>query len=250
MGEVYKGRANGQTVALKILPDDLAQQEQFRQRFAREVQTLTTLHHPNIVRLVDSGASDGVTYLAMEFIEGEELGKKLKAAGALSLDDGRDILKVLVSALDYAHEQGFIHRDVKPSNVMLRRSKDGEAWEGVLMDFGIAKIREAQTGLTQTGAIGTIDYMATEQIMSAKAVDHRADIYALGIMTYEMLTGTCPFKGSPAQVMFAHLQQPAPDPRDLKDDLPSSVAQAILRALAKKPEDRFASAGEFAAALL
>jgi protein kinase-like protein len=249
MGEVYKGQSNGQTVALKILPDDLAQQDQFRQRFVREAQTLTALNHPNIVKMIGSGDSEGIAYLAMEYIEGEELAKRLKANGALSLDDTRDILIGLASALDYAHEQGFVHRDIKPSNVMLRRSRDGETWEGVLMDFGVAKIREAQTGLTGTGAIGTIDYMAPEQIMSAKEVDGRADVYALGVMAYEMLTGERPFKGSAAQIMFAHIQQPAPDPRDVKDNLPSSAAYAIKRALAKKPEERFATAGEFAAAL-
>src|SRR5215813_9601316 len=132
---------------------------------------------------------------------------------------------------------------------MLRRSKDGETWEGVLMDFGIAKIREAQTGLTGTGAIGTIDYMAPEQIMSAREVDRRADIYALGVMVYEMLTGEKPFKGSAAQIMFAHLQQPPPDPRDANDDLPREIARVVMKAMAKKPDDRFATAGEFAAAL-
>lgn len=249
MGEVYKGQANGQTVAIKILPEDLAKEEHFRQRFAREGQALTALHHANIVRMIVSGESEGVTYLAMEFVEGEELGRKLKAGGALSLEDTRDILKGLASALDYAHEQGFIHRDIKPSNVMVRKNKDGETWEGVLMDFGVAKVREAASGLTQTGAIGTIDYMAPEQIMSAKEVDRRADVYALGIMTYEMLTGERPFKGGAAQVMFAHLQQPAPDPCDVKDDVPRDIAKAIMKAMEKKPEERFATAGEFAAAV-
>jgi tRNA A-37 threonylcarbamoyl transferase component Bud32 len=249
MGEVYKGQADGQTVALKILPDDLAQDKQFRQRFEREGEMLTGLHHPNIVKMIASGTSEGTAFLAMEYVEGEELGRKLKSTGALSLDETRDILQGLASALDYAHKQGLVHRDIKPSNVMLRRSTDGETWEAVLMDFGVAKIREAQTGLTGTGAIGTIDYMAPEQIMASAQVDRRADIYALGVMAYEMLTGERPFKGSAAQIMFAHLQQPPPDPRDMDEAIPTQAAQAVMRAMAKKPEERFTTAGEFAAAL-
>jgi tRNA A-37 threonylcarbamoyl transferase component Bud32 len=249
MGEVYKGQGNGQTVALKILPDDLAREEQFRQRFEREGQALTALHHPNIVKMITSGANDGIAFLVMEYLEGEELSRKLNREGALPLDETLDILKGLTAALDYAHGQGMVHRDIKPSNVMLRRSKDGETLEGVLMDFGVAKIREAQSGLTGTGAIGTIDYMAPEQIMSAREVDQRADIYALGVMVYEMLTGEQPFKGSAAQIMFAHLQQPPPNPRDVKDDVPREAARAVMRAMAKNPEERFATAGEFAAAL-
>ncbi len=249
MGEVYKAQGNGQTVALKILPDNLAQEEHFRQRFEREGQALTALHHPNIVKMFASGTSDGVAYLAMEYLEGDELGKKIKHEGALSLDDTHDILKGLAAALDYAHGRGLVHRDIKPSNVMLRKSKDGETWDAVLMDFGVAKIREAQTGLTGTGAIGTIDYMAPEQIMSAREVDRRADVYALGVMAYEMLTGVCPFKGSAAQVMFAHLQQPPPDPRDVTESVTREAAHAVMQAMAKKPDERFSTAGEFAAAL-
>ncbi len=117
------------------------------------------------------------------------------------------------------------------------------------MDFGIAKIQDARTALTGTGAVGTIDYMAPEQIMAAKTVDRRADIYALGVMIYEMLTGEVPFKGNPGQVLFAHLQQPPTDPGQLVPGLPAKVAHSIMRALEKKPEDRFQSVGEFAIAL-
>jgi eukaryotic-like serine/threonine-protein kinase len=119
----------------------------------------------------------------------------------------------------------------------------------VLMDFGIAKIRDAVTRYTGSGAIGTIDYMAPEQIVAAKEVDKRADIYALGVMAYEMLTGEKPFTGGAAQVMFAHLQQPAPDVYDTGQDIPMSAAHAIQRAMAKDAQDRYASAGEFVAAL-
>lgn len=249
MGEVYKAQINGQPAALKILPDDLARQEDFHKRFLREAQTLTALSHRHIVSMMGAGESEGVNYLAMEFIDGEELGARLKASGPLPTDEACAILGDIAAALDYAHQQGFVHRDIKPSNVMLRRSSDGETWEAVLMDFGVAKIHDARTGITGTGAIGTIDYMAPEQIMAAKEVDTRADIYALGVMAYEMLTGQRPFKGGPAQVMFAHLQQPAPDPRDLRPDLARAAAKAILQALEKQPEDRFQTASAFIAAL-
>jgi serine/threonine-protein kinase len=117
------------------------------------------------------------------------------------------------------------------------------------MDFGVARIDDGRTRFTGTGAVGTIDYMAPEQIMAARDVDARADIYALGVMAYEMLTGERPFKGGPAQVMFAHLNQPPPDPRDVAPDVPRKAAKAIMRAMEKTPEDRFETAGAFIAAL-
>jgi serine/threonine protein kinase len=151
------------------------------------------------------------------------------------------LMQDVCAALDVAHNQGFIHRDLKPANIMVK--PNGEA---VLMDFGVTKMTDASTSLTGTGAIGTIDYMAPEQIMAAKEVDKRADIYALGVMLYEMVTGEKPFKGSAAQILFAHLQQPPPDPND---DIQRSIAKVIMQAMSKKPEERFQSASEFFAAL-
>ncbi|MFN8376712.1 MAG: serine/threonine-protein kinase, partial [Anaerolineae bacterium] len=181
------------------------------------------------------------------YIDGLGLNEYLKQQGVLSLAETRAMLHEIASALDYAHERGLVHRDIKPSNVMLRAN--GPVPHAVLMDFGIAKLRDSQTRYTGSGAIGTIDYMAPEQILAAREVDHRADVYALGVMTFEMLTGRHPFEGGPAQVMFAHLQQPAPDARSLKPDLPDAPAQALLRALAKDPAERFASAGAFVQSL-
>ncbi len=132
---------------------------------------------------------------------------------------------------------------------MLRTSSDGETFDAVLMDFGIAKIRDSQTRYTGSGAIGTIDYMAPEQILAAREVDSRADIYALGVVTYELLTGKRPFEGGAAQVMFAHLQQPVPDARTLNNDLSDRTSQALLRAMAKTPDERFVTAVSFASAL-
>ncbi len=249
MGEVYKGFDGTNTVALKILPDDLAKQEEYRTRFQREAETMRGLQHPNIVRLFDAAENDGLRYLALEYVEGVDLGDYLRERGALPADEVCGWVRELASALDYAHGQGLVHRDIKPSNIMLRLKADNETHEAVLMDFGIAKVQDARTRYTGSGAIGTVDYMAPEQIMAAKEVDHRADIYALGIVLYEMLTGQRPFQGSPGQVLFAHLQQPAPDPRDLNPTVPRPLAKAVTQALAKKPDERFQTAGDFAAEL-
>jgi predicted Ser/Thr protein kinase len=249
MGEVYKGFDGTKTVALKILPDDLAKQEEYRARFQREAEMMRALQHPNIVRLFDAAESDGLRYLALEYVDGLDLGDYLRERGPLPADETCALLCDLAAALDYAHRQGLVHRDIKPSNIMLRLKPDGETNEAVLMDFGIAKIQDARTRYTGSGAIGTVDYMAPEQIMAAKEVDHRADIYALGVVVYEMLTGQRPFQGSAGQVLFAHLQQPVPDPREINPNVSRAAAKATLQALAKQPEERFQSAGEFVAAL-
>jgi predicted Ser/Thr protein kinase len=249
MGEVYKGYGKEQVVALKILPQDLAESEDFRKRFEREAQILTDLKHPNIVQVYEAGQStDRIYYMAMEFIDGSELGDLLRTRSRLSLAELRSFLTTFTSALDYAHQRGFVHRDLKPSNVMVRNTAESPL-DPVLMDFGIAKIRDASTALTGTGAVGTIDYMAPEQIMEAREVDHRADIYALGVVAFELLTGTRPFTGGAGQVLFAHLQQPPPDPREFVPDLPESVAHALLKALAKDAGERFDSAGAFTLAI-
>lgn len=244
MGEVYKGFDGTRTAAIKILHPDLAGQPDFRRRFQREAQTLMALDHPRIVKVYDAGESEGVYYMAMEYIEGVELTDVVRQSGKLNVDAVRPLLRQFAEALDYAHARGLVHRDIKPSNIMLRGANDL-----VLMDFGLVKLTDSATRLTGTGAFGTIDYMAPEQIMAASEVDHRADIYAVGVMLYEMLTGQRPFQGGAGQVLFAHLQQPAPDPRHLAPDLPPPVARAVLQALAKNPNERHASAGQLAAAI-
>ncbi len=250
MGEVYKGFGNDQLVAIKVLPQRFAGQAGFRKRFAREAQTMTLLEHANIVKLVDYGETDdGLPYMVLEYIDGQELSALLKERGRLPLETVLPFISELAVALDYAHSKGFVHRDIKPSNIMVRSDPDGQI-HPVLMDFGVAKIQAAHTHLTGTGAVGTIDYMAPEQIKEAGSVDNRADIYALGLILYETLTGQRPFQGSPAQVMFAHLQQPPPDPRKTNPDIPSRVAETILRALSKRPDDRYPSAQAMTLALM
>jgi hypothetical protein len=248
MGEVYQGWDEERTVALKILPADLAAKPDLLKRFQREARTLSTFDHPHIVKIYGSGQSDAVYYMAMELVEGRELGEVIKQRGALPFDEVRPFVQNFAAALDYAHQRGLVHRDIKPSNIMLRLQADNETEEAVLMDFGVAKIRDG-TSITGTGAIGTIGYMAPEQIIAAKEVDHRADIYALGVVLYEMLTGERPFKGNPGQVLFAHLQQPVPNPREVNQAIPVQVAYVVMKALSKDPQDRFQSVGELATAL-
>lgn len=250
MGEVYQGQDGTRLAAIKILPSSLASQPTFVKRFEREALTLASFHHPNIVKIYDAGLSDGIYYMAMEFIDGQELSDLIEQRGAIPIEEVRPLLSDFAVALDYAHRNGLVHRDIKPSNIMLRQIANQARTQAVLMDFGLAKIADASTSLTGANAVGTIGYMAPEQIMAVGSVDRRADIYALGIVLYEMLTGELPFKGSPAQMLFAHLQQPPPDAHEFKSDIPEAVARAITKALSKMPEDRFETVGEFAEALV
>src|SRR5262245_18599347 len=250
MGEVYQGERDGQLVAIKIVPQTLGEKD-FSKWFARETEALAGISHPNIVKFHESGETDGVRYIVLDFVDGRDLSDIIRERGRIPLGELQPLLHDLASALDYAHDQGLVHRDIKPSNIMIRRSADGSRFEAVLMDFGIAKTSDAQTVRTSTGgAVGTISYMAPEQIRAARNIDRRADIYALGVTVYEALTGAVPFRGSPAQVLFAHLQEQPLDPREVLATLPPSAARGVLRALEKKPEDRFYSVGQFVSALV
>jgi serine/threonine protein kinase len=193
-------------------------------------------------------------YMVMEYIAGKDLAHLMKESGAMPLSQTLPFLHDVASALDYAHAQGLVHRDIKPSNVMLDPLKDvseaASSFRAVLSDFGIVRLTGGGAGMTKTAMMGTLDYMAPEQIRSAGDVDGRADVYALGVMAYQMLTGQLPFASENAgAVLIAHLQQPAPDPRLLAPDLTAEAGQALQRALAKRPEDRFQTAGEFVRAL-
>lgn len=239
MGEVYDGFGNGQRVAIKTMLPEIARDPDLKIRFEREVEIGLSLKNPHIAEVYSQGEHNGTPYLVMEHVGGQDLSDALKIDGKFDPETAIQIIKDICQALSLAHEQGYVHRDLKPSNIMLR--ENGSA---VLMDFGISKIQDAKT-ITGTGAVGTIQYMAPEQIISSKDVDHRADIYALGCVLYQMLTGETPFSGGAAQVMFAQIQQPAPDPRDIQDDIPENVAEAILKTLEKDPEKRFNSVDEF-----
>jgi serine/threonine protein kinase len=253
MSEVYRtGHPTlNRPVAIKILPATLAGDPDFRKRFEREAQMVAGLNHANIVRLYDYGESDGTHYMVMEYIAGPDLSDTIRQSDQLPFERIQAITSQIGSALDYAHQQGLVHRDIKPSNVMLDRNSGNEYPErAVLMDFGIARMISASTRITQSGVIGTLDYMAPEQIRDARDVDRRADIYSLGVMVYMMATGKLPFTASnPGALLIAHLQQPAPDPRILRPEIRKSFAEAVLKAMEKDPANRWQTAGEFASAL-
>lgn len=250
MAEVYKAESptSGKPVAIKVLPPNLAEEEQFRRRFMREAEAISGLDHPNIVRVINFGHENKTYYIVMEYLTGPDLNNLLKQQKKLPLQDALRILRDTAAALDYAHLRGLVHRDIKPSNVML--DSNSTPPRAVLTDFGIAKIADAHTKITATGVLGTFDYIAPEQIQSSGELDGRADIYALGVMTYQMLTGHLPFeRPNTGALLLAHLTNPAPDAREQAPELPRHVSYAIQRAMAKKPKDRYATAGEFVAAL-
>jgi len=215
-------------------------------RFEREAKSLAKLTHANIVNVLDYGEYDGKPYLVMPYLPGGTLKAKLNGR-PVPWQEAARILLPIARALGYAHEQGMIHRDVKPANILITHSGDP-----MLTDFGIAKIidEEATQDLTGTSAaVGTPEYMAPEQV-TAKSVDHRADIYALGVVFYEMVTGRKPFQAdTPMAVLFKHASEPLPRPTQFAPELPDAVEKILLKALAKKAENRYASMGELAAAL-
>jgi serine/threonine-protein kinase len=190
----------------------------------------------------------------MEYISGPNLEDFLVKHDRLPLAQVSPIVRDVASALDYAHRHGLIHRDVKPSNVMLDPTMPAESrnivYRAVIADFGPAHILGESTRISRSGVLGTLSYIAPEQIQSPDSVDGRADVYALAITTYQMLTGELPFRyHSPGALLIAHLTQPPPDPRDLVPDLPDNAVKALQRALSKEREDRYPTAGEFARAL-
>jgi tRNA A-37 threonylcarbamoyl transferase component Bud32 len=246
MAEVYSATSptSRKAVAIKVLRAALAEDEQFRKRFMREAQVVSTLEHPHIVRMTDFGNEDDVYYIVMELLSGPDLNRLLKEEGRLSLSRTVDLLSGIASALDYAHQNGLVHRDIKPSNVMLDSSTDPS--RSVLTDFGIAKLTGAHTRITNTGMVGTFDYIAPEQIQASADVDGRADVYALGVMTYQMITGRLPFeRPNTGALLLAHLNAPRPDAREIVHDLPRHVSFAIQQAMDKNANARYATAGEF-----
>lgn len=252
MGEVYKGYKEGQIVAIKLLRDDVREtQPEIAERFHREAKVLAELRHPGIINMVEMDTRAHPPYLILEYIEGQNLSEYLKDHGAVAIDEFKRLAVEITKAIHYVHQQHIVHRDIKASNIMLKPNPEqGDKFDPVLMDFGIARGETTEITLTGSNAVGTIDYMAPEQIESAHDVDHHADTYALGVVFYEMLTGQRPFQGRPAQILFAHLQQPPPNPRELRPEIPDALARVVLRALRKKPEDRFPSLESMQEAIL
>lgn len=255
MAEVYRARhrGSGRSVAIKVLNHTVAESDELVQRFQREAEIIAALAHPNIVEFLEHGTlGDGTRYIVMEFVAGHDMARLLEREHRLTPGEAEPLLLDMAGALDYAHGRGVVHRDIKPSNVLLAPLEPPEALRthrAVLTDFGIAKLTEA-TALTRTSMMGTLDYMAPEQIQAFGDVDGRADVYSLGVLAYQLFTGRRPFdKQNPVALMLAHMQQPPPDPRGTVADLPAPVADSIVRALAKDPADRFATAGEMVAAM-
>lgn len=233
MPAVYKAYQAGvdRYVALKVLPRQLSEESQFIGRFEQEAKVLVGLQHPHILPVFDFGEEEGYTYIVMPLIEADTLADKLQGQPR-SLDEIERIISQIGDALDYAHSKGLIHRDIKPSNILL-----DERGNCLLTDFGIAKIYEATAKFTKTGGlIGTPNYMSPEQ-GSGERVDRRTDIYSLGVVLYEMVTGQVPFRAeTPVAVVLKHIQAPLPPPRTLNPSLPEAIERVVLKALAKNGE--------------
>lgn len=216
-------------------------------RFEREAKSLAKLTHPNIVKVLDYGEYEGKPFLVMPYLPGGTLKQRL-AGKPLPWQQAAALLVPITRALSYAHQQGVVHRDVKPSNILITQSG-----EPMMTDFGIAKIIDEEITQDLTGtstAVGTPEYMAPEQVTS-KRVDHRADIYSLGIVFYEMVTGRKPFKAdTPMAVLFKHASEPLPRPSRFVSGLPDAVERILITSLAKQPQDRYKSMDEFTSALI
>ena len=240
MATVYRATdGEGRELALKVLAAALTADDEFRYRFEREARAVAAIRHPHIVRVYGGGAHHGRLYVTMRYVVGDDLARRLSAA-PLAIGQAAELVSQVAAALDAAHALGIVHRDVKPANVLL----EGQPAHAYLTDFGLMKDIRSTTPMTIAGTfIGTCDYAAPEQLLGLP-VDGRADVYALGCMLYEMLTGEVPFpRDSAAATMFAHVELPPP-----------TVAAApafdavIARAMAKPAADRYATAGELARA--
>ena len=248
MATVFRARdlRHGRPVAVKIMHPELAI-ALGRERFLREIRVAAALQHPNIVAVHDSGEANGVLYYVMPLIEGETLRRRLERETRLGVEDALRIAGEITDALGYAHARGIIHRDVKPENILL-----ADTAHALVADFGIARAAQLarEDRLTATGvSLGTPAYMAPEQALG-EATDARADVWALGCMVFEMLTGDPPFGREQRQVLAHSLTETAPSLRKQRPDVPHRVSDAVERALARLPEERFPDAGQFGAALV
>lgn len=247
MGVVYRAENArlGNKVALKLLAEDLAHDESFRERFVRESRTAATLNHPNIVTIYDAGDEDGVLYIAMRYVE-SDLKQLLGRDGALSAAKTLAVVGQIGSALDAAHARGLLHRDVKPANILLDVSSEpGGVPHAYLADFGLTKHLESRSGITASGQfVGTIDYMSPEQI-EGRDVDARTDIYSLGCVVFECLAGLTPFRReTEVAVLWAHMRDEPPAITELRPELPGAVDLVIAQAVAKDPANRYSTARE------
>jgi YVTN family beta-propeller protein len=236
-------------VALKVLSSDLAQDAKFRERFVRESNIAASIEHPNIVPIYGAGQSEGLLYIAMRYIGGGDLKALIHSEGQLPTERAMSIISQVAGALDAAHAAGLVHRDVKPSNILLGVRPGPTAPDhAYLSDFGLTKRVLSDSGITGTGVfVGTLDYAAPEQF-EGKTLDGRTDVYSLGCVLYECLTGELPYpRDQDAALMYAHLLSAPPSVTDKRPELPQGINAVIAKALAKAPEDRYPTAGELVA---
>jgi eukaryotic-like serine/threonine-protein kinase len=232
-------------VALKILHRQHLDDDEYVERFRREARAVAQLSHPNIVTVIDRGEEDGSQFIVFEFVDGENLKELIQREGPLPVEEALRIAIDIAHGLAFAHAQGIVHRDVKPQNVLL--NGDGRPQ---VTDFGIARSLDVDKGVTQTGTVlGTSNYIAPEQA-SGDHVDQQSDIYSLGVVLFELLTARLPFEGDNfVAIAMQHINQPAPDVRNARGDIPPRVAAAVARALEKDPARRFPTMDAFAAEL-
>jgi tRNA A-37 threonylcarbamoyl transferase component Bud32 len=245
MATVFKAYQPGldRSVAVKVLPAYYAHEADFEERFNREARAIARLDNSNILPVYDFGQDEGLSYIVMKYVSGGTLKDRL--GRPLAPKETLGIVKQIADALDHAHDVGILHRDVKPGNILI----DEKGWV-YLSDFGLAKMVEGSVQLTGTGTgVGTPAYMSPEQGQGL-SVDERTDVYSLGVILYEMLTGRVPYEAeTPMAVVVKHISSPLPLPRTVNSNIPESVERVILKALAKDPDDRFSRAGELAMAL-
>jgi serine/threonine protein kinase len=242
MGKVYTATGpDGGRVALKLVKDDYARDETFRRRFYREARIAQTVQHPNVVPVVATGEHEGLPYMAQRFIEGESLDGKLKREGHLDVQTTVSICTDVAAGLEALWGAGMVHRDVKPANILLDAS--GHAY---ITDFGLAKDTQGSLLTLPGQALGSMDYMAPEQIRG-EPVSAATDIYALGCVMYECMCGRPPFaEVQGMRILWAHLQDPPPDPRSVRADIPEEFSRTLLVALEKDSAKRPQTAGEYA----
>jgi serine/threonine-protein kinase len=245
MGVVYRARQHrpSRLVALKVIAPDLANDPDFRARFERESDTAASIEHPNVIPVYEVNDVEGLLFITMRFVEGTDLRAMITEQGRLDPVLAADLIGQIAAALDAAHERGLVHRDVKPANVLI--AGRAGSYHAYLTDFGLTKHAQAESGMTKTGMfVGTLDYIAPEQLMGGP-LDARADVYALGCVLYQALTGEVPYPADSGMAkMYAHANNPPPAPSSVVPGLPPQFDEVIARAMAKDPNDRYLSAGD------
>ncbi|MFF8960736.1 serine/threonine-protein kinase [Streptomyces sp. NPDC014894] len=253
MAVVYRARdlRLDRTVALKLLAPELARNDTFRKRFTHESRVAAAIDHPHIVPVFEAGETEGLLYIAMRYVAGQDLRALLNREGPLPVATAIRVGAQVASALDAAHSHNLVHRDVKPGNILVAEGTDSDHPEHVyLTDFGLTKKSLSLTGFTTVGQfVGTLDYVAPEQI-SGRPVDARCDVYGFACVVYETLAGSPPFeRDDDMALLWAHQFDAPPPLTRLRPDLPGAVDAVLAKALAKQPDDRYDSCGEFIVAL-